>query len=282
MLGLGLGLNKNTAFKKYALDYIPGGVENNVLWLSYYQMTGRRNDECFRLRDLTTSDEWDIGRIDGYVDYQHVLNLLNGHTGLAAKIYNNSWVIGAQDAIQVNVANMPVVAQAGNFNHDGFKFDATNLISMRIIDYAAIDFINPPFSIYSNSSNHGIGYFLLCKNYDSTPSTQYSIFKDPVNRINMHLEGTLSVTGGVFTLPDKSILVWKDKNIDGCMINQNGSTYLGTFGTSLTNSQYVTLGARSNSTDYSLLTSYCTFDMKTMAISADNLYSYYNILAARC
>jgi hypothetical protein len=277
MLGLGLGLNKNTVFKKYALDYIPGGVENNVFWLSYYQMTGRRNDECFRLRDLTTSDEWDIGRVSGYVDYNRVLTLLSGHTGLATKIYNNSWAAGAQDAIQTNIANMPIVATGGVFNHDGFKFDVASSNYMTIVDYAGVQIIEPKLSIYANyynTTNHN-GY-IIAKNTDSSANMQYSLQTYFDKSRFIESGSVISSVDHLSIGNNKSIITWDSKNANGFYHRSNANILQTTLNTTFTNRTRMTIGARA------YYDNYYDGNIKTISISADNLYNYYNILAARC
>jgi hypothetical protein len=275
MLGLGHGVNKSVIRKKYALDYIPGGVENNVLWLSYYQMTGRRNDECFRLRDLITSDEWDIGRINGYVDYNRVLTLLSGHTGLCTKIYNNTFASGAQDAIQVDVANMPVVAEGGVFHHNGFKFDAASNNYMIISNYNALSIVEPSFSLYLNYFPNSSNGYIFAKNlegahqFSAHASNVLNFYSGATTMTNAHNDGAVN----------KMIGVWKDKNANGLLKNINGNQYTTTQASTLTNYTNVQLGARQSLTVYA---SFMSGNIKTVSISADNLYNYYNILAARC
>lgn len=271
MLGLGHGINKSVIRKKYALDYIPGGVENNVLWLSYHQMTGRRNDECFRLRDLTTSDEWDIGRIDGYVEYNRVLSLLGGHTGKATKIYNNTLATGATDAIQTNVANMPLVAEGGSFHHDGFKFVAASSNFMPFIDYTGVQIANPPLSIYQNISVpsifQGFIFARLGRIESMVYDTEYSLRLNAAAR----LRKTISFPG-IY----KGVFNWQGTGADQGKTIVNGNITSSTYNnTVLTDTVVCTIGGWTTSYFFN-------GNIKTIAISTDNLYNYYNILAARC
>jgi hypothetical protein len=261
---------------RYALDDIPGGVENNVLWLSYYQMTNRRNDECFRLRDLTTSDEWDIGRINGYVDYVRVLNLLGGHTGLATKIYNNTWAAGAQDAIQVDVANMPVVAEGGVFHHNGFKFVKASSNYMQITDYAGVQIIEPPFSFYVNYYNITSQSYSYVFSKRDVDIYQYELSINATTARPRILDSTALVLDNNETGNNKILGAWIGKGSNEFKCICNIATAEMTRNGTLTNTGSFYIGSRFSPAGF------YDGNIKTIAISADNLYSYYNILAARC
>ena len=265
--------------RKYSLDYIPGGIENNVLWLSYYQMTGKRNDECFRLRDLTTSDEWDIGRLNGYVDHQQVLKLLNGNTGLAPKIYNNTFAAGATDAIQTNVANMPIVAQAGNFNHDGFRFVAASSNYMEITKYNAINILSPILNIYTNEYGVNVGYS-ICINTSTFNDMQYGAYTSELSGTKqLNTLGSARIASVLYPPSEKTLVCWNSKSGGGLSININGNIVTGAYGADTMAANSVYIGCRNN---LGSVSSYLNGQLKTVSISIDNLYNYYNILAARC
>lgn len=273
MLGLGLGLNKNTAFKKYALDYIPGAYESCVAFFSYYQPSAKYKDELCRIKRLDTGTEKDIGPVNGYIEDSAVSSFCTGTTGLVTTIYNSSSAAGKQNAIQTTPANMPIIYEGGAFLSDGFKFVAANSKGMNITTYTDLNILNPPLSLYANY-------------YKSNISNGFIFSKFQEFELFSYASG--GVTYATFRLADyqrngdiqeanpganKFIATWKDRNANGLLSRVNTNTAVNTFAGNITNINNVYIGYRASS-------NYHTGNIKTIAIFNNNQYNNYTQLAA--
>jgi hypothetical protein len=271
MLGLGLGLNKNTAFKKYALDYIPGAYESCVAFFSYYQPSAKYKDELCRIKRLDTGTEKDIGPVNGYIEDSAVSTFCAGTTGLVTTIYNSSNAAGKQDAIQTTPANMPIIYESGSFLQDGFKFVAANSKYMSIVDYASLNITEPILSIYTNHrSDLDTGYIYIRGN-----NNQYGIrayYSCIQNKIVSYLNDVAISTNT--TEISKSIFIWKDKNVNGRINKTASEELLNQYALSLNNdTSFNTIGSKNT-------IGFLTGNIKTLAIFNSNQYDNYLQLAA--
>jgi hypothetical protein len=273
--------NRRLNFGGYALDKIPGAYPSCVAFFSYYSPSVEYMGQCCKVRRLDTGAQKDIGFVNGYIDYIDVINFCTGTTGLVTTIYNSSSAVGKQDAIQLTVGNMPIVYESGAFLHDGFKFNTVDSKRMTIIDYTAIQFIEPQYCIYYNVKPNSTGVdYIFSKNYDTAAVTYAVIWYSTETKI-LHKIGTDSNNRIVGNSADinHGLFSWESKSTNGLKGIVNGVSMLTTYGSSILNYQYINIGCRSANISNDVSNVF-TGNIKTIAIFNNSQYVNYAQLAA--
>jgi len=256
-------------FKKYALDYIKDAYKSCVLFFSYFQISGKYRGKCCRIIRGSDYTAKDIYFVAGYIDYKAVESFCSGTTGKVIIIYNQSKVSGAQNAIQTTYNNMPIIYESGAFLSDGFKFVAADNRYMSVVDYAGIQLIEPPITIYMNFYHGDNGYVFAkrdgaIRQYGeaSFGLENYSYWYDSTNRILARNSN-----------PEKFMSCWQNKTANGFIQKNSGLiTNITTISDTLTNVSVFTLGAGGGL--------YFGGNIKTLAIFNSDQYNNYTELAA--
>lgn len=277
-LGLGLEISKfNKPLKNYILDEL-GNVNNCVLGVSLYKLTNRYKSYCLRVRRSSDDDELDIGFLNGFIDINLLESFCSGTNGFTSIWYNQSQSIGVQNALQTTNGSQPQIVSSGSLLTNGLKFDGTDDY-FDITDYAAIQILDPELSIYSNvyQSPLTTGY-VYCKNYDSAENSTHRRYTYSGDNFAL---GAYTFSKSLNSGTNKSLAIWRDKEIGGRIIINNAGEDSKTADTTLTNYQFVTIGARSNDASGTRST-FISGNIKTLLLFNSNEYNNYTQLANNC
>lgn len=281
MLCRGLGVNKKNGIVKYGLDFIPGAVDSCVAFFSYYRSSRHFKGQCVEIMrgsDYATAWFGYKGSL-GYIDYIAIALFCSGTTG-KVKTWVNGSVLAGNNAVQNNYANMPIIYESGTFNADGLKFVIASSNYMSIVDYAGIQIIEPPLTIYANakiSSSH-VGYYLY-KGLDSTINSTYGIYNS--NLANPQEIGIILKDFENYANQESDTIIeaWTSKAANGLKIKSSTTETLLTYGINTTNYNNVYLGCRA---DAALTRSrYLNGNIKSIIIFNSNQYDNYTQLASK-
>ena len=275
MLGYGLNINKQISTGYFGpLDRL-GNVGNCILGIAPYKRLTKLYDDWLvlvvRVNDLEESYFYPDG--NGNIDNAEIITWLAGSNGVVKQVANQTKT--SNSAYQNTLTSMPRIVNSGVFDSDGPYYDGNDRLKMD--DYAEIQILNPPYSLYANVIGSTVPEAIFSKTLNSHTNAQIYLAHLNADLIWWH-EGIEFRDSSKFTVGSSNNIIgtWESKNADGFKIRTNLSEYTKTLNTTLTNQPNINIAALSNTTDNSNAGTYLTGNIKTTLLFNTDEYDKYD------
>jgi len=214
---------------------------------------------------------------NGNINSSEIAAWANGGDVLLHDCYSET---SGEKAYQSDVNKAPKIVVSGVFQNDGVKFNGVNNY-MKVIDYAAIQIINPSLSVYLNFYPKNISNrFIFAKNEISNP-VQYGVWGHATADTSAYLDGSSKASLPALQIKQyKLIYEWKNTLSGGLRIKDNynniNSTSLNTI---LTNKNKICIGGWFTNNSPETVGLLFNGNIKTLLIFNSNEYDNYNNLS---